>query len=231
MVYILYLDASGDSGVYQGKNTKHFVLTGVACRPIVSRMYSSIFAGMLRKYFPDKNERPKKIRYYDLIHERKPWNSIDRKNFADEFFKQILRGNAITLFSMIINKEAHYKQYSDPENPYNLALDMMITRYQWFLEQKNEYGLVVSDREDNNIMKILSDLFEKFKHKGTEYAELQNIVDTLFFAPSETCPMLEAADFCSYAFFSKYEHNKTERYDQIKHKIYKNYGEYKHPNR
>ena len=55
------------------------------------------------------------------------------------------------------------------------------------------------------------------------------MLDTIFFTPSETAPVLQLADFCAYAFFSKYEHDKTDRYGQIKTKL-DVYGEKRLPN-
>jgi len=227
MVYILYLDASGDSGKYRGNNTMHFVLGGIACKPEMSYDCSNLFDSLLNKYFLDPKVRPKKIRYYDLIHNRYPWNTIDNKGFADDFFKLIISKD-ITIFSMIIDKKAHWEKYVNPVEPYNLTLEMMMGRYQWFLNRNKEIGFVVSDREDPNLMNNLSNLYEKLKQDGTTYVNFKNIIDTIFFAPSNTCPILQATDFCSYSVFSKYEHNKLDRYNQIQPK-FDSYGEYKLP--
>jgi len=227
MVYVLYLDASGDSGKYRVHNTRYFVLGGIACKPEFSHKCSKTFSDLLRKYFPDPAIQPKKIRYYDLIHNRYPWNLIDNKAFADEFFGLIV-SHEITIFSMIIDKKVHWEQYVNPIEPYSLTLEMMMGRYQWFLKKNEDIGFVVSDREDPNLMTNLSNLFEKFKQDGTAFMKLKNIIDTIFFAPSNTCPILQAADFCSYSVFSKYEHDKTDRYNQIKPN-FDPYGEYKLP--
>lgn len=227
MVYILYLDASGDPGKYRIVNSKHFVLAGIACKPKVTFKCSEKLSDLIEQYFPNPLIRPKKLRYYNLIHNKYPWNTIDRKNFADDFFDLILSYET-TIFSMIIDKEAHWEQYAYPIPPYNLTLEMMMGRYQWFLERNKDIGIVVSDRESRGLMKALLEIFESFKERGTLYKELKNLVDTIFFAPSYTCPILQATDFCAYAVFSKYEHNKTDRYNQIKSN-FDPYGEYKLP--
>ena len=227
MVHILYLDASGDPGKYRLKNTKYFVLGGIACEPETTFECSRRLNKLVEKYFPDVLARPKKIRYNNIIHNKYPWNKIDRKSFADEFF-DLITSKDVTIFAMVIDKETHWKQYAYPIPPYSLSLEMMMGRYQWFLEKRKDIGMVVSDRESKGLMIALLDLFEGFKEKGTMYKKLKNIIDTIFFAPSYTCPILQAVDFCAYAVFSKYEHGKTERYDQIKPK-FDPYGEYKLP--
>lgn len=227
MVYTLYLDASGDSGKYRGINSRFFVLCGIACKPELSYTCSNLFGELINKYFSDPQKRPKKIRYYDLIHNRYPWNLIDNKAFADEFFSLVVSSD-LTIFAMIIDKKAHWGQYVNPIEPYSLTLEMMMGRYQWFLKRNNDIGFVISDREDPTLMKKLVELFEGFKESGTAYIKMKNIIDTIFFAPSNTCPILQATDFCAYSVFSKYEHNKTDRYDIIKPK-FDPYGEYKLP--
>jgi hypothetical protein len=227
MVYILYLDASGDAGKPKNSNTQHFILGGLTCNPELSLTCSKTFADLLTKYFPDSTKKPMKIHYKDLIHGSDPWSQINRKNFADDFFNLLLTYN-FNVFAMVIDKKAHWDQYLHPFQPYNLTLEYMLERYQRFLKEKNDLGLVVSDREDNALMNNLCMLFEKFKRDGTKYSTLPNIIDTIFFAPSQTCPMLQAADFCSYAVLSKYERGKIDRYNQIKPKILP-YSEYKFP--
>jgi len=227
MVYVLYLDASGDPGKYRVKNTKYFILGGIACKPKITFECSKKLTKLIERYFPDPSIKPKKIRYNSLIHNKYPWNKIDAKKFADEFFDLIL-AHDVTIFAMIVDKEAHWEQYAYPIPPYNLTLEMMMTRYQWFLERKKDIGMVVSDRESKGLMKVLLTLFEEFKEEGTIFKKLKNVIDTIFFAPSYTCPILQAVDFCSYAVFSKYEHNKFDRYNQIKLK-FEQYGENKLP--
>lgn len=227
MGYILYLDASGDSGQYRGKNTKHFVLGGLSCKPETSFDCAPKLDELVELYFPDPNVRPKKLHYSSLINNKYPWNKIDKKQFADDFFEMILSAD-ITLFSMVINKEEHWRKYVHPIDPYSLTLEMMMGRYQGFLERREDIGMVVSDRESKNLMEALLRLFERFKEKGTEFRKLNNIFDTIFFAPSYTCPMLQAIDFCAYAVFSHYERKKSDRFNQIFPKFNK-YGLYKLP--
>jgi len=214
MVYILYLDASGDPGQYRGKNTKYFVLAGMACQPETTYDCSKNLERLLNKYFPKPNPRPKKIRYYPCIHNKFPWNQINSKDFADELFGMIINAD-VTLFGMIIDKVELWRQYAYPANPYQLALSFMMESYQWFLERNDELGMVVSDRENTSLMKILLQHFENLKEMGTEYKKMENIIDTIFFSPSKTCANLQTVDFCAYSIFRKYERGIDDRFNQI----------------
>jgi len=222
---ILYLDASGDPGRYDGRNTKHFALVGLAVTPELSHALSKELRSITTLHFEalKPEEKPKELHYHDLIQKKYPYNKINAKALADDVF-QILTKTEATLFAMIINKEQHYQKYARPWPVRELALESMTNRFQKYLARKDDIGMMVYDSESTLINKSLTELFEEFKKYGTAFIYPENILDTVFFTPSETAPMLQLADFCAYTFFSKYEHNKTERYEQIKSKL-DEYGE------
>jgi len=98
-------------------------------------------------------------------------------------------------------------------------LEAMTNRFQWFLERKNDVGVVVADSAGAPSDKALLSVFEKFKAQGTHFKLLRNVVDTIFFTPSHTSVMLQLVDFCAYAVFSKYERGKDDRFKQIQPKF------------
>lgn len=214
MVKILYLDASGDSGRYKGSNSKHFVLGGIVTEPECALKCGKLESELVRRFFPDPNVRPKKIHYNSLIAKKYPWNLINRKEFADAVFEIILDGD-FTIFSVVIDKEAHWRMYVKPAEPYSFALEMMVERYQHYLERNDSIGMIVSDRENKNLMKVLLELFERFKEEGTAFKKMDNILDTIFFAPSYTCPILQLSDFCAYSVYAHFERNHSDRFTQI----------------
>lgn len=220
---ILYLDGSGDPGRYVQSNTKHFVLCGIAAKPKISHELSDSVRDCVRNHFESVGAQPSELHYVDLIQKRYPYNLINPKELADDVFDIISKGD-ISIFAVIINKETHFAKYVTPFPVKEFALDVMTTRFQKYLERVYEYGLMVHDDESNPINKSLIDLFEEFKTKGTAFIYPENVLDTLFFAKSDNTPMLQLADFCAYAFFSKYERDKIERYDQISNRI-DTYGE------
>lgn len=146
-----------------------------------------------------------------------PYNKISAKALADDVF-QIIRDTELMLFAMIIDKEAHFAKYARPFPVREYALQAMTNRFQKYLARIKDYGMMVYDSESTPVNKSLTELFETFKADGTGFVYPVNILDTVLFTPSETAPMLQLADFCAYAFFSKYEHNKIDRYEQIKSK-------------
>lgn len=160
---------------------------------------------------------PKELHYSDLIHRKAPFNKINALPLAGEVFDLIAKLN-VTLFAMVINKEEHWKRYLRPFPPPEYALEAMTNRFQRFLERQGAVGAMVLDRvgaADEALLKM----FERFKTEGTMFQRPTRIIDTVFFTPSETSVLLQLADFCAYAVFSKFEHNKPKRFDQIQSKI------------
>jgi len=91
----------------------------------------------------------------------------------------------------------------------------MMERYQWFLERNEDLGIVVSDRENTSLMKILLVHYEEIKELGTGYKKMENIIDTIFFTPSYTCANLQIVDFCAYSMFRNFERGINDRFNQI----------------
>jgi hypothetical protein len=218
MTCLLYLDASGDPGQYRGKNTRFFVLGGLICSPETTHDYAKDFNDLVDTFFPKGGPRPKKIHYSNLINNKYPWNLVDKKKFADELFDLIL-SNELTLLASVIDKEKHWNTYAFPIHPHNLSLEFIVEQYEHYLERNDDIGMVIADRESGDLMKSLLESFERFKEMGTSYKKLNKMFNTLFFAPSYTCPMLQTVDFVAYAVFSAYEREKSDRFDQIREKF------------
>jgi len=218
MTRLLYLDASGDPGQFRGKNPRIFTLVGLACTPEVTYEFGEKFFAVVESFFPKGGPRPKKIHYSSLINNKYPWNQVDKKKFADELFDLIL-SHDLTLFAAVIDKVKLWDKYAYPIHPHNLSLEFVIERFERYLERVDDIGMVIADRENSDLMKSLLESFERFKEMGTSYEKLKKIFNTLFFAPSQTCPMLQSVDFCAYAVFSAFERQKSDRYDEIRGKF------------
>lgn len=215
---ILYLDASGDPGQFTGKNSRYYVLAGLACKPEISHQTTTQVQRVLAKYFSGSLPAPRELHYSRLIQKKFPYNKMDAKSLADDIFG-IIVGMDCVLFSMVLNKELHWLKYVRPWPPEEHMLEAMANRFQWFLERKGEVGILVADSAGAPSDKALLGVFEKYKAEGTQFKQLRNIVDTVFFTPSHTSTMLQLVDFCAYAVFSKYERGKDERFREIQPKF------------
>lgn len=82
-----------------------------------------------------------------ILHERElkkgnpPFNQLGGKDGHQAFLNeisQILREAPMTVISAVINKQKHQSRYSDPANPYNLALMFCMERTSGFLRAHNQ---------------------------------------------------------------------------------------------
>jgi hypothetical protein len=79
-------------------------------------------------------------------------------------------------------------------------------------------GLIIIDRNREDEYKQLLD---NFRQNGTKYGYLGNIVDIPYFAQCRETPMLQAADFCSYAIYRHYEKQDDTYLKQIMPRFYR----------
>jgi hypothetical protein len=216
---ILYMDASGDPGEHQpGKNSRDYVLCGFVCTP-------GIVQSVARQFDPIKNTPflakgippPEKLHYWELINNREPYKQIDRKKLADDIFNLIIKSK-FDLLGVSFNKvKCNRRPVVDH------ALEAMTMKFQTYLENHNDVGMIISDREDEHVQKALQQLFYDFKRRGTRFKEINNILDGIYFAPSSNAPCLQLADFAAYAIRCASERGDMDRFKQIEFK-FKNSG-------
>lgn len=210
------MDASGDPGEYQpNKNSHYYTLCGVVCTPDIAQTIASQFDAIINSHFFSKGVTPPvKIHYWELIKNREPYKQIDRKQLADDIFDLVVTSKCDLIGVCFDKVKCHRRPVVDH------ALEAMTMRYQTYLE-KHDYdiGMIISDREDENVQKSLQKLFQEFKRTGTRFKEIKNILDGLYFAPSSNSPCLQLADFCAYAVRCSYERRDQYRLNQIKIKF------------
>jgi len=219
-MYFLHLDESGDTGEFRKRNSRYYVLAGLASKPESYREIALSLKKIKEDFFEDMESQPDEIKYRDVIHRKFPYNKIDGKAFSDQIFDLILNSD-FTLFAVVVDKVKHWRQYVNPLPPDELGLEYMTERFQWFLERNEDIGLIVYDEMGGSIHRNLLKLFERFKKIGTDYKRPRRVIETIFFTPSETSVLLQLADFCAYSVFSRYEHGKDERFKLIESKFNK----------
>jgi len=219
-MHFLYLDASGQVAKYQRQKTsRHYVLAGIAAKPESWHSTKERVDKLKEQYFPNPATRPVELHCRDLHKGRGPYYGINRIALENEIL-DLTASLDVTIFGMVLNKEEHWKKYVQPWSPDLHMLEAMMNRFQWFLEREGGVGLVVSDEPGSN--KERQDqlgAFEHYKTLGTNFKKLKNVIDTIFFTPSQTSVFLQLADFTAYAIFRKIESNDPDRYNRIKGKV------------
>ena len=84
--------------------------------------------------------------------------------------------------------------FADPETIYRTALTFVAERFQRFLAAEDSHGVIVLDsrryEEDDHMRRF----FDRIHEEGTEFAELDRIVDGLLLGPSHYSLGLQLAD-------------------------------------
>ncbi|MFN3384173.1 MAG: DUF3800 domain-containing protein, partial [Archaeoglobaceae archaeon] len=161
-----------------------------------------------------------------------------KNQVRDEVRRIYLSHEQVTYFAVCIDKESHKKKYKNPENPYNLALQFLLERLQWFLDERSEIGFVLLDL-NKRIETTQRNLFGRIlclgssgiaKSYGVVYEwklEITNVVE-VHFGDSKYSLGLQIADFVARHVYSWRKRNKDPKYPGwsfIEPRLYK-YPEY-----
>ena len=217
-MYVLYLDASGDAGQYVGTNSKFYVLAGMAVKPERWHQTRQEVAKTVQTHF-GSNPPPRELHASVMVRSKPPFHKINVTKLIDDIYTLISKID-FTLFAVVIDKVAHWRQYVRPFPPQELALDSMVGRYEWFLERTNDVGMIVNDQAGGGYDKRLLNLFEGFKRDGATYKKLDRMIDTVFFTPSETAVFLQLVDLWAYAIYvnSEFATSGDPRYVYLRSK-------------
>ena len=221
--YIMFIDASGDPGPYNGSNTKYYVLAGLIVKP--ENWYTAYNGALniLKQFFPQTSmlKRPE-LHYHDIRRGKGIYGRLtnrQKKDLVDKVFGLITSIDP-TIISIVVDKIRYFKKYRKPEPIKKISFQYLMDRYEKFLGRRRAYGLLVYDyegKQDKNIRLVLeqSRLIGSINHIWQTLWKYHRIIETIFFTESETSIGLQLVDFVAYAIFNCYEHNKCNRHNQI----------------
>ncbi|MDV3277466.1 MAG: DUF3800 domain-containing protein [Nitrososphaerales archaeon] len=210
---ILYIDASGDPGMYDHKNSKFYILGGVALSENDWPITSAYFNDLCKKYFP--KEDLEEIHTKQLFNGRSLFDKIDHKAMVADVCNFIATAH-LTLFGIAIDKDQFLiRGLGKPEDVVNRSLEEIINRFHIFLLNRRERGIIVSDASAEGFDTRIRTLYEYFRKKGTHFWTLTKIIDTIFFTPSQTAMGIQLADFVAYAIKRKCVDGDSSLFDQF----------------
>ena len=108
----------------------------------------------------------------------------------------MVEGLPITTLSATIDKQEHFTRYSRPEDPYELAYQFVIERFDSALSPDNHCGAVVLDPRSEG--KGADDQRMRVVHRELR-AATATVVEDVFFAPSSISAGVQVADVCAWA--------------------------------
>ncbi len=188
---------------------------------------------ILEKYISDemKSSYPDgyyELHYLDLMCGNNIYQKlakIQRKDMADDVFELLLDLKPV-IISTSINKLQMKKNYStDADNPKQLAMRSIISKFSMYLTRHNMVGMVIFDEEEYKNDTKLREKIHAFRKNDTNIQgflyhpskndKLENILNTIQLCPSELSPGIQCADFIARSVWQHHEHEKNNRYEQI----------------
>lgn len=215
----LYIDASGNVEAYQaGMNTKYYILAGVALDHRNWEFVTEDLKHVIGSYFD--GESIPEIHSNHLMHGKKPFDKINHMDLANDIL-DFVSGSPVNLFGVVINKRTFLPGKKSPLNNVSfVALEEMVNRFHKCLEREDEMGMIISDVGPNShVDGGVRNTFEQFRGNGTRFLTPNRIIDTIFFAPSETAIGIQLADFVAYTIRMKYEKANDSFFIKIKGKF------------
>ncbi|HII15274.1 MAG TPA: DUF3800 domain-containing protein [Nanoarchaeota archaeon] len=160
----------------------------------------------------------------------------DKIQFNDELYEIICRPNHVIIASLI---NRHKMNSKNRNTLFRLAYGFIVQRFQYFLSEQKEEGLIIMDQAKNSgEIKQLSDIHLEWMKDGipvakktkvtptegkwrrieTEYEKLKlkNICENLIFLDDEYNSLLQIADIVAAALSAHYNRNRSNWFNKVK---------------
>ena len=215
-MYLLYLDESGAHA-----NARHFVLAGVSVYETNVDWATGELDRLQSEYLPDLDGRvqfhtaPLRAGEGETI--SPPLDKLDRNTrlrLLERLYDVAFRIHG-TFFAAVIEKTF----LSDSENPYDTALEQMLSRFDQFVwrisrgQSHHDKGfIVIADSHYHARLEILA---QQLALEGTQWGKLRNIVDIPFFTLSRNSRLLQIADLISNTVYGRYESGHAAMFDRM----------------
>jgi hypothetical protein len=209
-------------------HNKHFVLGGTIVLANNWKKINKEITDLKLKYFQSVYVDLKGLRrknYEFLWNKRKNFfygmDEIQLKEFSDQLF-DIIFSSGFTFLASIINKEKHFQKYSKPINPYLLSYQFIIERYDNFLKEHNEYGLIYLESENKSLKSNLEKAHISYISEGTTFQKIERIVESCHFVMGPNNNFAQIADLFISAVYGAVEYSNIKYYEKYKPYIYCN---------
>jgi hypothetical protein len=221
-MYILYLD---ESGVH--KEARYFVLAGLAIFEREIHWFAQDVDLLQKRYFPTISN-PIEFHAADLHKPDKktppPFDSLTKEQrwaLVSDIYG-IIKDRRGILFGAAIEKawiaSRNEEPYARAFEDLTSRFDLFVRRYNTSLTSQNPQldehrGLIAV--AESSYRRNLEVLGERFRGGSTRWGGLHTIADVPFFLPSGNTRLLQLADFCANAIYSRYNDSNTRHFDKI----------------
>lgn len=248
--YRLYIDESGTASYKNMEgNNKYLMLSGIIIKSSEINLLNYNLNSLKEKYFNyDIDLKNIILHREDIYNKRKGFEKLSDENVERAFNNDLihlLSSMNYNIIAVLINKEARFKKYKTPHDPYTTALETLIKRYVIFLEEHNAMGDIMLENRNKNDNQTLELIYKEIYSNGTKRnaTEIDMAADrfqhsltssSLKFKPkSENISGLQIADLLANPLKCKmilekeqknlFSNFSLELYNKIEHKIRCNY--------
>jgi hypothetical protein len=202
-MYFLYVDESGKSGLRDPVQPYH-VLGGLAVHESTWQAMEADLNVRIDAIVPPPRPHDWELHMTDMVNGKGWFAGMPRKDrgLLCDAVLDVIDAHDPTFIFTVVDKQKHLAKYVTPDPPEDVTYLMMIERFQYFLEEKDEVGVIVSDDQkgsEDHIRKAHS----SYRREGTGYASILHVIETPFFAPSHWSRMLQIIDVATWLLANK----------------------------
>ncbi len=226
-MYLLYVDESGDTGL---KGSTHLILAGAALFEGKWRWVRNDIEALLAK-FPTASDRPRGLHASEVRKGRGPYSKLTQDQ-RDQLLNEacaILRNlgvKEITLFGIVIDKPWWFDRNPGKtgDELYLEAFEDLVSRFDYYLRRRHEEGqpakgLIIADPRHQSFCRALKSALQHFHAAGTQWAKLQNVIETVLFLESHESPVVQLADLTSYSLWRAAEASDLTLATKIRYRV------------
>ena len=219
-MYLLYLDESGNH-----LNARHFVLAGVSVYETNVYWAKDQLDRIQADYFPDVEAsvlfHAASLRVKDGATIPAPLKLLDQRTRLEILDRLYLAALELygTFFAVVVEKS----YLNQGEDPYERALEQILSRFDQFLGrmyrergQRDKGLIVIADSHYRDRLEVVA---QQLAAQGTQWGELQNIVDIPFFTLSKNSRLLQIADLIANTVYGRYESSHATQFDRMLEKF------------
>lgn len=209
-LWSLYLDAAGDPGWVGSRGNSDsplYIVAGPALTPEANADAKQGVNDILSRYVATPHSA--EIKYTDLAFGDGVFSDVphdERVAIKDEI-NELLEDIDAVLFGTILKKQLHQERYGDRARKIKpWTIQNTVDRFDATIEREGGIGQVVMDAEeletDRRIQRLFNNLRvhgTKLNPRGNEQRYLDNLIDTVTFAPSEMSAGIQLADYVARA--------------------------------
>lgn len=123
-------------------------------------------------------------------------SAAERFGLVDAVF-DVMEWHDLKLIFVGIDKQAHRNKYAYPEPVEGLSYRFMLERFNYCVGRKGTIGLVVAD-EQKEVEISTRKAHSRYRRYGTEWAQIEHVIETPFFTPSHWSRPLQMIDVATY---------------------------------